>query len=168
MGPHELQYILQQMITFIGITGLPNEWVQNSPQWHKEYFELKTSDYQQMQEEAFSKVPLLPKNRSSPKKNSIVLNSPPLEFYSQGRLPLTTGEERRRHHAQTDMDINISQLSSIFLRTHLSLINVTYSPLSSLSSPFLSIKMLYLLSNLTDTLGSHFFQWCSWIFKIKN
>ena len=75
MGPHELQYILQQMIMFIGITGLPNEWVQNLPQWHKKYFELKTSDYQQMQEDSFSKVPLLPKNRSSPKKNSSVLNS---------------------------------------------------------------------------------------------
>ena len=156
MGPHELQYILQQMIMFIGITGLPNEWVQNLPQWHKKYFELKTSDYQQMQEDSFSKVPLLPKNRSSPKKNSIVLNSLPQSFISQGRLPLTTGEERR-HHAQADMDINISQLSSVFLRTHLCFLNVTYSPLSSLSSPFLSIKMLYLLSNLTDLLGSHFF-----------
>lgn len=85
MGPY-VQYILQQMIMFIGITGLPNEWVQNLPQWHKNYFELNTSDYQQMQEEALSKVPILPKNRSSPKKELNCPKFPPLEFYSPGKI----------------------------------------------------------------------------------
>ena len=36
-----------------------NEGVQNMPQWHKGYFELKIFKIQQMQEETFSSLPLI-------------------------------------------------------------------------------------------------------------
>ena len=50
----------------------------------------------------FSKLPLLPKDRSS-KRNSFVINSLEGIFVNQGSLTLTTEENtRNEHHTQTD------------------------------------------------------------------
>lgn len=43
------------------------------PQWHKDYFELKTCKNQQLQEEAFWNSPYLPKSKAS-QKNTAVSN----------------------------------------------------------------------------------------------
>ena len=44
------------------------EWVQNIPLWHKDHFELKAFENQQMREEAFSTLSVYAKKQRLPKK----------------------------------------------------------------------------------------------------
>lgn len=105
------------------------------PLLNKGFFELKTFQNQQMQEETFSEFPSLLKNRcSKKKKNSIVINPLPENLIHQARLTLIRGEERRnQYHTWTDCH-TLSYLPSILLRVHLSFLKIICSAISDLSS----------------------------------
>lgn len=136
------------------------------PLLNKGYFELKTFQNQQMQEETFSEFPSLLKNRCSKKKNSIVINPLPENLIHQGRLTLIRGEEKSVSYLNRLSHIIISPIYSskgpfIFPKNHLLCHKWPFLP--SLSP----IKMAYKFSNLTAPLGIHFLLWCSHAYKIK-
>ena len=116
--------------------------------WYIDHFELKALEKQQMQGEAFSSLPYLPRDRSSKRSSTV----------NQGTLtPLTGQETRSDTTARQTLSPTItypcgsSKGPSIFPK-------IIYSPLSGLhfSSPS-PIKIVYKLSNPNLFRVIHFF-----------
>lgn len=111
--------------------------------WYIDCFQPWELEKQQRQGEAFSKLPLLPKDRAS--KRSSVVTNPPTPAVST-----TSSYHRRRDQKSTPHSYKLchklSDLPPILLRVHSSFLKRTYCPVRHLypPSPFV-IKMIFKL-----------------------
>lgn len=99
---------------------------QNVPLCYIDYFELKAFEKQQVQREAFSKVPILTKCRSS-KKDSTVNNPLSGSFINQGGLTLVTREDTTRHHIQSCHKLSYCHTHLLFFEGPVTLPKSLYS-----------------------------------------
>lgn len=100
---------------------------QNLPLWHKDYLELKAPEKQHMYRQVSSKLPHLPKDRSS--KGTQLSSIPPQGLHQPERLSLFLGEEPRSQD-QTQRILSQTIISLIYSSKHLSsFLKIIYSPL---------------------------------------